>query len=150
MWGQRKGYNDILMLAELLPEYQIVIVGISSRQANTLPSSIIGIERTDSVEELVKIYSAADVFVNPTYEDNFPTVNLEALACGTPVITYDTGGSPECIDESCGIVVEKGNISQMSNMILPALAIPREKCMYASTKFSQLEKYQNYYNLFET
>ena len=69
-----------------------------------------GRARTDSTQQLAQYYTAADVFVNPTYEDTFPTTNLEALACGTPVVTYRTGGSPEAIDEHTGIVVAKGDI----------------------------------------
>jgi glycosyltransferase involved in cell wall biosynthesis len=116
-WDQRKGFADVLKIAEILPEYQVVIVGIDSKQAKNLPSNIVGIQRTNSVQELVKIYSAADVFINTTYEDNFPTVNLEAIACGTPVITYDTGGSPECVDEKNGVVVPKGDINELKNAI---------------------------------
>lgn len=58
---------------------------------------IIAIPRTSNTKELAEIYTAADFFVNPTYEDNYPTVNLEAIACGTKVITYNTGGSPETL-----------------------------------------------------
>lgn len=53
--------------------------------------------KTGSKEELAMVYSAADFFVNPTYEDTFPTTNLEALACGAYVITYDIGGSKETL-----------------------------------------------------
>lgn len=63
------------------------------------------------------IYSMSDVFVNPTHADMFPTVNLEALACGTPVITYNTGGSPEAIDDLTGYVVQRGNIGDLKNAI---------------------------------
>jgi len=148
VWGQRKGYDDVLKLAESLPKYQIVIVGISKKQKMKLPSSIIGIQRTDSVRELVKLYSAADVFINPTYEDNFPTVNLEALACGTPVITYDTGGSPECIDQSCGVVVEKGNMQEMVEKIPSAMKLKRDECIAFSQRFSKHIKYSEYYKYF--
>jgi glycosyltransferase involved in cell wall biosynthesis len=82
-----------------------VLVGLSKEQISTLPANIIGIEHTNSVAELVNLYSAAYVFVNATYEDNYPTTNLEAIACGTPVITYDTGGSPESAEEF-GIVLK--------------------------------------------
>lgn len=116
-WDQRKGYADVLKIAEILPEYQVVIVGIDNKQAKKLSSNIVGIQRTNSIQDLVKIYSAADVFINTTYEDNYPTVNLEALACGTPVITYDTGGSPEIIDEKNGVVVPKGDINELKNAI---------------------------------
>ena len=147
-WGQRKGYADVLKIAEILPEYQVVIVGIDSKQAKKLPSNIVGIQRTDSVQELVKIYSAADVFINTTYEDNFPTVNLEALACGTPVITYASGGSPECVDESCGVVVEKGNIQEMVEKIPLAMKLKKDDCISFSKRFSKVLKYSEYYDNF--
>src|SRR5699024_3984944 len=96
----------------------IVLVGLSEKQIEKLPENIIGISRTDSVKELAEIYSAADVFVNPTVEDNFPTTNIEALACGTPVITFNTGGSPEVVDKYTGIVIEQGNIEELYAEIL--------------------------------
>ena len=114
-WTKRKGLEDMLILSEALPsdQYQVMIVGLSDKQLKNLPAGIIGRQRTNNVQELAELYSLATVFVNPTYEDNFPTVNLEALACGTPVITYRTGGSPEAVDEETGIVVEKGDIDGM-------------------------------------
>lgn len=78
---------------------------------------ITGILRTNSIKELATHYSSANVYVNPTYEDNFPTTNLEALACGTPVITYRTGGSPESVTPETGIVVDKGNIDDLVKAI---------------------------------
>ena len=149
-WGQRKGYADVLKIAEILSEYQVVIVGIDSKQAKNLPSNIVGIQRTDSVQELVKIYSAADVFINTTYEEVLGMVNIEAIACGTPVITYDTGGSPECIDGSCGIVVEKGNVQELANKIQVAMSISRKSCISFSQRFSKSEKYQEYCAFFES
>ena len=108
VWSERKGFNDMLKLADLLPtEYQIVMVGVSKKQKDKLPQNILGIIRTDSPQELAQWYTTADVFVNPTYEDNFPTVNLEAQACGTPVVTYDSGGSPECVVNAGGRVCRK-------------------------------------------
>ena len=96
IWDRRKGMSDFIKLKDLVDDsYKIVLVGLSKKQVDELPEGIIGIEGTDSVRELVELYSAAYVFVNATYEDNYPTTNLEAIACGTPVITYDTGGSPE-------------------------------------------------------
>lgn len=96
-WSKRKGLEDLAKLSELLDDsYGIVIVGLDKRQVQSLPSGIVGIECTDSTQQLAELYSAADLFVNPTHEDNYPTVNIEALACGTRVLTYDTGGSPEC------------------------------------------------------
>ena len=115
VWNKDKGFDDILKLREILSnEYEITIVGVAKQQLNSLPQGIVGIERTQNVHELVALYSKADVFINPTYADNFPTVNLEALACGTPVITYRTGGSPEAIDEKTGVVVEQGDINGLA------------------------------------
>ena len=115
VWNKDKGFDDILKLREILSnEYEITIVGVTKQQLNSLPQGIVGIERTQNVHELIALYSKAEVFINPTYADNFPTVNLEALACGTPVITYRTGGSPEAIDEKTGIVVEQGDLNGLA------------------------------------
>ena len=97
-WTARKGLDDFLRLAnELEDSFAVVLVGLSKKQMKSIPESIIALERTDSPSQLAEIYSAADVLFNPTREDNYPTVNLEAEACGLPVITYDVGGSPETI-----------------------------------------------------
>jgi glycosyltransferase involved in cell wall biosynthesis len=110
-WSNRKGYHDFISLSNKLgKEYQIVMIGLNAKEIKTLPNNIIGIQRTESIEELAQWYTLAYVFVNPTSQDNFPTTNLESLACGTPVITYNTGGSPEAIDEQTGFVVEKGDV----------------------------------------
>ncbi|RHD33320.1 MULTISPECIES: glycosyltransferase [Collinsella] len=103
-WTERKGLNDVIHLSQVLDlnNYAIVAVGLNKQQIKQAPTSIIALPRTDTVDELVDIYNAADVFFNPTREDNYPTVNLEAEACGTPVITYDTGGCAEtiCLEQS--------------------------------------------------
>ena len=115
-WTPRKGLQDFFKLAQMLDDsYRIVLVGLSDTQMKNLPKNIIGIKRTNNPQELAEIYTAADVFVNPTYEDNYPTVNLEAQACGTPVITYDTGGARETVN---GVgVVEKGDIQRLEKAI---------------------------------
>lgn len=98
-WTKRKGLADFIQLSQRHSELQFVVVGLNSRQLKSLPMSLKGIGRTDKIEELVALYSAADLFFNPTYEEVFGMVNAEALACGTPVLTYDTGGSPEIMRE---------------------------------------------------
>lgn len=119
VWLPYKGLNDIFKLRVMLPDdFEIVMVGLAERQMNTLPAGIRGIQRTQSIQELVTLYNEADVLVNPTYADTFPTVNLEALACGTPVITYRTGGSPEAVDEKTGVVVEQGNVDALADAIV--------------------------------
>ena len=119
-WVKSKGLDDFAVLANILPEeYQVVLVGLTKEQIAALPNNIVGIARTDSVAELAELYSAATVFVNPTYEDNYPTTNLEAIACGTPVVTYKTGGSTEIVMKSgMGAIVEQKDIEGLKNAIV--------------------------------
>lgn len=114
-WEERKGLKDFIELSNIVSEdYQIVLVGLSKRQIGKLPNNIISIQRTDSKEDLALIYSVATVLFNPTYEDNYPTVNLEAIACGTPVITYRTGGSPEIVERlSAGYIIKEKDYKQL-------------------------------------
>ena len=116
-WDDRKGLYDFYKLSDMLDDrYAIVLVGLSDKQMQELPKKIIGVKRTNGQKELAEIYTAADVFVNLTYEDTYPTVNLEARACGTPVITYKTGGSPESAGEDA-IVVGVGDIEDVARQI---------------------------------
>lgn len=132
VWNKSKGLDDLLELDDRLrdrfqtanngpaPYIQLVIVGVTSKQAIAIRGShpdILCIEHTNSVQELAEIYRSADVFINPTYEDNYPTVNLEAEACGTPVITYDTGGSTETIHLPESKVIDQGVVNLMSSIL---------------------------------
>ena len=118
-WTQRKGLDDFIALRQYLPaDYDIVLVGLTPKQIKALPQGITGIERTQNVDQLAELYSEATLFANPTYEDNFPTTNLEAMACGTPVVTYRTGGSPEAITPTTGFVVDKGDIRAIADAAL--------------------------------
>ena len=119
VWEERKGLKYFVELSERLSEdYKIVIVGVNEKQKKELQQNILAITRTNNVKELAEIYTAADVFVNPTLEDNFPTTNLEALACGTPIITFNTGGSIECVNENCGVVIKQNNIDELYQTII--------------------------------
>lgn len=154
VWPKAKGIYDIFELRKMLPpeEYEIMMVGLSKNQIEELPDGIIGIERTQNVQDLVKLYNEANVLINPTYADTFPTVNLEALACGTPVITYNTGGSPEAIDEKTGIVVEQGDIVGLANSIMYvrdnnfSSDICRKRAEQYFDKDKNFEKYIALYN----
>lgn len=115
-WEKRKGLKDFIKLSEMLSsDYMIVLVGISEKQIKKLPPNIIALERTDNVQELVMIYSAADVYLNLTYEDTFPTTNLESQACGKPVITYRTGGSVESVPQEN--IIEPGDLETLINLL---------------------------------
>ena len=114
VWDRRKGLQDIIELSGLITnDSRIIVVGLSSDQMAELPRDIIGYRRTSNVDELRKLYAVCDYYINPTYEDNFPSTIIEALACGTPVITYCTGGCGEVVDDNCGRVISVGNISEL-------------------------------------
>ncbi len=118
IWEERKGLNDFIKLSnKISDDFVIVLVGLNKKQIKSLNKNIIGIERTENQLELVKIYSVATWFLNLTYEDNYPTVNLEAIACGTPVITYNTGGCSEQVSKETGFIVEVGNIEKVNKLI---------------------------------
>lgn len=152
-WSQRKGIDVFKRLAEELPEnYAIVLVGVSDAVAKDLPNRIIPIACTQSQEELAEVYSVADLFVNPTLEDNFPTVNLEALACGTPVITYQTGGSPECLTMECGRVVPYRDYDALKRAILKMKNTKVSLsyfCVERAKEYGCEGTYKKYLNLYE-
>lgn len=152
VWHKRKGLDDFIKLRELLDDtYIITLVGLSESQISQLPKGINAIKRTNSVDGLVSLYNHADVFVNPTYSDNFPTTNIEALACGTPVITYTTGGSPEAIDELTGIVVEQGDLFGLRDAICQLRSNPlsREDCrLRAQSNFNRETCFLEYIDIY--
>lgn len=152
-WGERKGFDDFLKLSEILSDdYRIVIVGLTEAQKALLPSKVIGILRTNSAQELAEIYTAADLFVNLTYEEVLGLVNIESLACGTPVVTYRTGGSPECIDETCGAVVEKNNLFELDEVIktlLQTKPFNQTACLLHAGKFGWADKLAKYLQLYK-
>lgn len=126
-WSERKGMQEFLKLSERLDENsQIVLVGVEQDKIESLPQNVLGIPRTESIIELAQLYSLANVFANPTKEDNFPTTNLEALACGTPIVTYKTGGSTESVDADTGLVVQTNSIDELSNAIQQIMQKPKE------------------------
>lgn len=139
VWDKRKGLEDLISLGRHT-QGKIVIVGVTEKQKQALPREITGITRTNNVEELRRLYAAADVFVNPTYEDNFPTTNIEALACGTPSITYNTGGSPEGAVKT----VSKGDWRALESDI----AISRQECVERSSAFTRESMWKQYRTLY--
>ena len=150
-WSRRKGFDYFIELSKKIKADEIIVmVGLTKKQKDQLPENIIGITRTNDIKELVEIYSAADVFVNPTLEDNFPTTNLEALACGTPVITFNTGGSVESIDDSCGVVVEKGDIDELIKAIniIKRNTPDKDYCINKAKKFDKNDRFNEYIELY--
>lgn len=149
IWDRRKGLNYFVDLSKELDEsYKIVIVGVTEEQKTKLPNNILSITRTNNVKELVEIYSSADVFLNPTLEDNFPTTNLESLACGTPIVTFNTGGSIESIDKSCGRVVTKGDVELLYQKVKESKYLTSDECLKKSLKYDKILKFDMYINLY--
>ncbi|MFD1020175.1 glycosyltransferase [Thalassobacillus hwangdonensis] len=152
-WNDRKGFNYFIEMAQKLNENEvIVLVGVTNAQKSQLPRNIIGITHTNDVYELAKLYSCADVFVNPTLEDTFPTTNLEALACGTPVVTFDTGGSGESLTSGTGIVVKSKDTMDLIYNVRKAHGISSQYCLQTARKnYNKVEKFMGYlrhYGLF--
>ena len=164
-WTPKKGLFDFIELSEMMQDIQFVIVGLTERQIKEMPRNIKGIKRTENQKELATLYTIADVFFNPTYEDNFPTTNLEALACGTPVITYDTGGSPEALDVkekdlsiSIGEVIEKTSPATVSYEIVKARIysflkknkndIQSQVCRNAAMEYGAKDQFEKYIELY--
>ncbi|MDD3724331.1 MAG: glycosyltransferase [Bacteroidales bacterium] len=155
IWSPRKGLEDFIELNKLLDSsYKIVLLGLTKNQIKQLPQNILGIERTESIEQLAEIYAVSDVYLNLTYEDTFPTTNLESLACGTPVITYNTGGSPEALDELTGIVVEQGNINKIMEAIQQIIVngknFYKDLCVNRANRLYRKEdRYREYIELYD-
>lgn len=153
-WGRRKGLDVFVELARRLDKekYKVVLVGTDDNVDKLLPENIISIHRTQNQTELAEIYTAADVFANPTREENYPTVNMESVACGTPVVTFNTGGSPEMLDETCGAAVAKDDNDAMYNEIIricEAKPYSLEACIKKAKGFDKNEKFGEYIRLYE-
>ena len=159
VWNKDKGLQDFYRLRELLSpdDVEIMLVGLSKEQLDCLPKGIVGIEHTESLEKLVAVFSSASVFVNPTYADTFPTVNIEALACGTPVITYRTGGSPEAVSSQTGWVVDPGDIKGIAIIVqsllqegIEGIMARRVKCRERIiNEFDMVKCYESYLRKYE-
>lgn len=155
IWSKEKGLDDFIRMAALLQEDErIVLVGIKPEERKRLPEKIVGIARTENMRQLAELYAAADAFINPTWQDNYPTVNMEAIACGTPVVTYRTGGSVEAVTEETGFVVEQGNVQ---GLLEAARQIEQRgkvyyqnRCReYALAHFKKEDRYLDYIRLYD-
>lgn len=139
-FGLEKGRKEFIELAKH-SEYQIILVGLTKDDSKGLPDNIIKLGRTSNQVELAELYSSADMLLNPTYNDSLPTTNIEALACGTPVITYRTGGAAEIINDLTGVVVEKGDFDGILRAI--GTVLKHGKSSYSQACRSRAEKHYN-------
>lgn len=167
VWEHRKGLSVFEHLAEDLNKlykttkstpYRIVLVGLSKKQVRNLQKKypkevLLGLQRTQNIDELAGLYANAAAFVNATLEDNFPTTNLEALACGTPVITFRTGGSGEAVDDSCGKVVAKGDYEALVDAIVQTVVtrpFSKEDCVKKAQSYDKRKRFMEYLNLYNS
>lgn len=154
-WTDRKGLKYFVELSSKLDQnFQIILIGLSQKQIKNLPENIIGIQRTDSIQQLAEYYTLADIFVNPTLEEALGMTNLEAQACGTPVITFKSGGAPETISQLTGIVVEKADFTQLYNAILlisdKKSSFRSEDCRdFVSENFNKSKCFSKYITLYK-
>lgn len=155
VWNENKGLNDFIELSKILDQdYIILLIGLRSEQISKLPSNILGITKMTDQKKLAEFYSFADVFVNPTKGEALGLTNIEALACGTPVITYNSGGAVESIFENLGFIVEKNNINQLKEKIEILtqkskqyyIKESKEKVKIYFDKEKQFKKYIELYN----
>lgn len=151
-WGMRKGLDVFIELSKRLDKnkFQIVLVGTDDSIDKMLPNSIISIHCTRDQNELAAMYSVADLFVNPTREENYPTVNMESIACGTPVLTFRTGGSPEILDEKTGYIVDCDDIDEMERQIIRICkenVFSVDDCVANAKLFDKDLRFKEYFDL---
>ena len=108
-WDKRKGLDDFIALSKMLDDpYVVVLVGLNKKQIANIPQKIIGLGKTNSPQELAKIYTAADIFVNPSREETFGMTTLEAVSCGTNAIVYKGTACEEVVEHFGGVAVPQG------------------------------------------
>lgn len=155
LWIPQKGLADLSKAAGLLQEDETLVVVGKWPAAHPLPSHVITIERTADVTTLAALYTGAAALLNPTWQDNYPTVNLEAIACGTPVVTYRTGGSVESVTTATGSIVEQGDVEGMLSAARAIKARGKQSytavCRaYAEAHFSKTDRFKDYIHLYES
>lgn len=152
-WTTHKGLGYINYLEKTLGEdYQLVIIGQLRDKKYAFDASTLHIQQTNSIDEMVSWYSAASVYVNLTLQETLGLTNVEALACGTPVVTFDSGGCKECVDESCGVVVPRGDIEGVIDgirFIMNSDVISSESCRRKSEEFDKNDLYTKYLDLYK-
>lgn len=146
VWEENKGFSDMVALAGLLGHgYQVVLVGLTPKQMQSLPGNVTGICRINDPRQLAKLYTAADIFVNPTYQETFSMVNLEAQACGTPAVTYASGGAPETILPGMGCTVPRGDVYALAAAVREGISVPDS---IPTQKLSDTHTYRAYLALY--
>lgn len=150
-FSSHKGGSTFLKLSEMIADDEVIVLLSLEEAPDKIPSNIIPLPRTSDDKELSEIYSMADVFVNPTLQDNFPTVNIESIACGTPVVTYNSGGAAESQSKLSGFVVNKGDVNGLYDAVKKVKngAISPEDCRNRALEFKAMECFEKYLKIYE-
>jgi len=153
-WEPRKNMKDYVRLSEMLPDnMKLVLVGLNKQEQNNLPPNILGLPRTKNTQELVDIYSAADVVLNLSLEETFGLTTVEGFACGTPSIVYNCTASPELISNDTGFVIDPGDLNGVLKCMEKIADTGKEKygtnCRQrALTSFDKNTNYHQYLELY--
>ena len=155
VWNVRKGLSDFIKLAEnLSSDDRVILVGLSQKQISQLPPNIIGLQKTENVEELVNLYSSADLFMNFSVEETFGLTTVESMACGTPALVYNSTACPEIVTEETGFIIEPHSIDEALNVIKHIKSVGKQyyadNCRsYVLKKFRKEDKYKEYVALYQ-
>ena len=127
------------------------MIGVTEKQKSKLSDNILAIQRTDDLMGLADAYSSADIFLNPSVEETFGMVSLEALACGTQVISNKYSANPELITDQCGIVVDDITTELYMSAINELKINPKNKqdCIKKAEQYNENNCHQKYLNLYE-
>lgn len=153
-WTKDKGMNTILEMSQKLNENEIILLVGDILESVALNDNIIHIPTIDSPEQLAEYYSMADVFVQPSLEETFGKVTAEALACGTPVVCFNSTTTPELVGDDCGIVLNEFNADSMLMVAREILATGKDRyydnCRNkAVCLFSREKNINEYFELFK-
>ena len=150
-WVKNKGIDEFVQLSKILPEnFKVVIVGMKKEQAEKMPENILVIPRTTNITELAEIYTAADVFLNPSRFETMGLTTVEAMACGTPVVTSNCTAVPEVVTESSGIVCDNLEIETIKNAILKVLSSDYPNTRQDAQRYEKFAQYEKYLELYQS
>lgn len=149
-WSAQKGLSDLLSLADRLgPDYQVVLIGLTAKQLSHIPPNVLGLSRTANQIELAQWYTAANVFVNPTYEETFGLTTVEAQACGTPAVVYETDGCPETLATGGSVLTTQGDLDGLERAVRDI--VQRDICVSPrkTERFDKERTYEEYIRLYK-
>lgn len=142
VWTARKGLNEFIKLNKMVDfnKYVIVLVGLNKKQIKTIPSNIIGIERTENAEELAKLYTISDIFLNPSKEETFSLVTVEAMCCGIPVIVYDNSAVKEVVGENGKFIKQDTNIKDILDVVINDKSFNKNRVILRNYDVQKMKK----------